>query len=438
MIEKPTEQLNDLTRRRDRVLATVDTAPEQAVLEARKLAEHICKAIYRQALEEDPGQNRMLAELVKKLDKAGLLPPEVCINLHTVRGFGNFGAHDQGQDPGEIHREAVQPCMAAVTYLVTWYCKSYLGQEPRAATDTQRNVRGRTVYSERFRVFLENDGEIDKEETQTLRDLGEGYGLATGEMQELEHEVRAQLAARARSEEERQAVERAEQARIEEQRRRQDAADRRQREQAEKREQRELAAQEKASEAQRRKSERSRKRQEERERKEQERRRKKEQEELASKELQRLREQGLAPESLLQRFKEPVLHDLRRVWRDAIVVSWTGYGLQLEYGIRKQEGGLLHWLYCWPSKITKPLVVGLGIRKWGTLAWQWKDASRESRDRGIWPILTAIARTPPLGLGCAIVMLIRIGVATLATLVALCPFLGLFPWLGHFWLRTRK
>lgn len=138
--------------------------------------------------------------------------------------------------------------------------------------------------------------------------------------------------------------------------------------------------------------------------------------------------------SMMTRFSVHVSGDIGAVLEDVFRIPWGGYGLSLQYGIRNQHGGLIQRLYVVPSKLAVPVAQLFGILKWNTLCWHWREAMRESRTNGIWPVLGACLRTPLLVVGGALVMLIRL-------LVALCVVpVGLVlagPWFLDFYLRNR-
>ena len=148
----------------------------------------------------------------------------------------------------------------------------------------------------------------------------------------------------------------------------------------------------------------------------------------------RARRDRSPPSSLRRRFWSHVSSDLRGIWEDVFRVTWKGYGLTLKYGIRERPGGLIHRLYCPPSRLALPAAQLSGILKWNTLGWHWRVAMRESRTDGIWPVLGACLRTPLLVVGGVLVSLIRLLVAVCASTLGM---LLIGPWFLDFYLRNR-
>jgi tRNA A-37 threonylcarbamoyl transferase component Bud32 len=156
----------------------------------------------------------------------------------------------------------------------------------------------------------------------------------------------------------------------------------------------------------------------------------------AARRAQRITDRRIStrPGSLGKRFGVHVSTDLRGIWEDVFRVTWKGYGLTLQYGIRDRSGGLIQRLYCPPSRLALPVAKLCGILKWNTLGWHWRVALRESRTDGIWPVLGACLRTPLLVVGGVLVSLIRLLVAVCASTLGM---LLIGPWFLDFYLRNR-
>ena len=154
MNRKDAKELDDLTQRRDRVIEVAQTHPEQAATEARKLAERICKSVYRRERSDKLDSKSMLGPMIKKLTNAELLPLDIGTVLGTIQHIGNIGSHDQDSEGHSLSVESVSPSIAALVTVVNWYCKKYLGKMPRAPVDAERNVLARQTYSQQFKTFL--------------------------------------------------------------------------------------------------------------------------------------------------------------------------------------------------------------------------------------------------------------------------------------------
>jgi hypothetical protein len=112
----------------EKTLRYREADPEIALAQARKSAEAICKQIYRsEGLEAGgkPAAKMMLDELLSALARRRCLPRHIIHPLRTIQAFGNFGAHDQGEDACYITTEYIQPCLAALATVVSWYFQDY-------------------------------------------------------------------------------------------------------------------------------------------------------------------------------------------------------------------------------------------------------------------------------------------------------------------------
>ena len=97
--------------------------PEPTLMSARKVAEAICKQIFIQKFQRNPGQ-MLLEDMLQKLEAKNLLPEHINI-LRTIQSYGNFGVHDQGEDAEPITMADIQPCVSALDTLVNWFKEYY-------------------------------------------------------------------------------------------------------------------------------------------------------------------------------------------------------------------------------------------------------------------------------------------------------------------------
>lgn len=98
--------------------------PEAFLWMGRKTAEAICRQIFEKEISPKVGKltlDKFIEELVKK----DILPRSVQIPLRTIQDYGNFGAHDQGEESKIITKEYAQPCLPALDSLVKWYFLDY-------------------------------------------------------------------------------------------------------------------------------------------------------------------------------------------------------------------------------------------------------------------------------------------------------------------------
>jgi uncharacterized protein YjbI with pentapeptide repeats len=117
-------QIKDLSRIILKAQRYAESDPEVSLAQARKSAEAICRLVFAAEIG-DPGATITLAELIRRLKEARILPIKVLVPLGTIQAYGNYGAHPQG-DIGEIEPEFVAPCLAALDQVTSWYFNVYL------------------------------------------------------------------------------------------------------------------------------------------------------------------------------------------------------------------------------------------------------------------------------------------------------------------------
>ncbi|MCK5794885.1 MAG: EVE domain-containing protein [Anaerolineales bacterium] len=117
-------------RQIDKMVQYQDSDPAASLAKARVVAETVCKQIYvNEGLEKGsrPAGRMMLEELLKALNQHHALPRQIHLSLLTIQYFGNFGAHDQGEESWEITDNSVKSCFHALVNVVSWYFKKYKG-----------------------------------------------------------------------------------------------------------------------------------------------------------------------------------------------------------------------------------------------------------------------------------------------------------------------
>ncbi len=98
--------------------------PESSLNQARKAAELICKELYDDSDESGRPSNSMtLNELMEQLERRGVISKITTLHLRTVRDYGNFGSHDQGEESLNVTSEMITPCLAALICLGEWWVK---------------------------------------------------------------------------------------------------------------------------------------------------------------------------------------------------------------------------------------------------------------------------------------------------------------------------
>ena len=100
-----------------------NTDPEVALMLARKTAEAIAKHII-QASSFSPG-GLMLDKLIEKMSSDNMVAKKILNPLRTIQAYGNYGAHDQQNDYGEIDKEYASPCIMAIETVYKWFDEKY-------------------------------------------------------------------------------------------------------------------------------------------------------------------------------------------------------------------------------------------------------------------------------------------------------------------------
>ena len=125
----------------DKSIAYRSRDPEAALMMARKAAEAICRQLFVREVGANP-TTLTLDGFIDKLVSAKALPKRIVVPLRTIQGYGNYGAHDQGDEDGanSITTEYVQPCLQALATVVEWYFSEYQEDEkcdPLPAAETR-------------------------------------------------------------------------------------------------------------------------------------------------------------------------------------------------------------------------------------------------------------------------------------------------------------
>jgi hypothetical protein len=100
------------------------TDPESALNQARKAAELICRELYDSSgLGESakPSTKCGLDELIQQLQRNEIVSRTIYLHLCTVRDYGNFGSHDQGDESMLVTPDLASPCLEALACLAKWY-----------------------------------------------------------------------------------------------------------------------------------------------------------------------------------------------------------------------------------------------------------------------------------------------------------------------------
>lgn len=102
--------------------------PPEALNNMRKAAEAICKDVLDAAFQSSPNQNRKpaktfnsLEDMINRIRKDSLIPSSVENCLTSLQSFGNFGSHDQEEDPQSISVEMAESTFGHLTTVVEWY-----------------------------------------------------------------------------------------------------------------------------------------------------------------------------------------------------------------------------------------------------------------------------------------------------------------------------
>lgn len=126
----------------DRTLSYEEEDPETALMHARKAAEAICRHLFIREISPNPG-NLMLDDLIKKLVAKGKLPKSIAVPLRTIQSYGNFGAHEHGEDLADsITAEYIRPCLGALAVVVNWYVTQVGGHDSQTPRPPASPPRG--------------------------------------------------------------------------------------------------------------------------------------------------------------------------------------------------------------------------------------------------------------------------------------------------------
>jgi hypothetical protein len=129
-----------LAERLEKVRRYVDSDPENALTEARRAAELVCKYLLLQ--HSDPTVSLSVAtleQLRQRLRDSGRdLPPVIDRHLENIRWYGNFGSHDQFDKlhpPRWNAKTGAHACLAILEELLSWFFTEYLGVPKPISTE---------------------------------------------------------------------------------------------------------------------------------------------------------------------------------------------------------------------------------------------------------------------------------------------------------------
>ncbi len=111
------------------------SAPDAAVMRARKAAEFICKYIVRREVDTSYAETsyQKMIERVRKLknDRGNpVVPTVVAAELFVIQLYGNVGVHDQ--DDSEVGPSQAIGCLQSLAFIVEWFVGTYLDLESSA------------------------------------------------------------------------------------------------------------------------------------------------------------------------------------------------------------------------------------------------------------------------------------------------------------------
>jgi len=103
--------------------------PGPCLNKARTIAEAICCAVYAKQTGRrlDEGKAKGLQTFINKLRNDCDVPVSIVKQLNSVREYGNYGSHHQGEP---IPPHIVSSCLFALDAVYTWYQTTHLVAEP--------------------------------------------------------------------------------------------------------------------------------------------------------------------------------------------------------------------------------------------------------------------------------------------------------------------
>lgn len=127
LLEKDQQNIRSLVQKAAQFL---ETEPQVALSLARKSAEAICKQVISHEgmdLSGRPTSTMVLEQLLDVLTRGEAVPTSIKLALRTIQSYGNFGAHDQGDENDAITSEYSRTCLDALNTVATWYFSKYVG-----------------------------------------------------------------------------------------------------------------------------------------------------------------------------------------------------------------------------------------------------------------------------------------------------------------------
>jgi hypothetical protein len=117
LLNRFTEQMNDLREGIERAMRIADGDPEMALARSRKVLELLIRDIFQRRLGRPPG-TRPLENLIQQLVKAGYFPARLEAYATTVRMLGNVGIHRFGE---AVSSADVNQSLLQLLPILEWY-----------------------------------------------------------------------------------------------------------------------------------------------------------------------------------------------------------------------------------------------------------------------------------------------------------------------------
>ncbi len=119
--------------------------PKAALWMARKTAEAICRQLFVEHISPNPG-DLTLDKYIELLSSNGLLEKNIIIPLQTIRNYGNFGAHDQGEESDKITNDYIKPCLHSLETVIIWYTNKYKPKSPKPGGTPEATAESKLFY----------------------------------------------------------------------------------------------------------------------------------------------------------------------------------------------------------------------------------------------------------------------------------------------------
>jgi hypothetical protein len=150
------KQINELKKEADRLQKS---SPENAVMNARKACEAICKHIcIKSGLIKSKESMHMfpLSKMIYLIEDKGKAPAPIIEDIRFIQKKGNIVAHSTEK----INPEDATPVLYALTNLVNWYfsgttAKPERIEAPNIFVETEK-VTDQVIFKEKIRKTLNN------------------------------------------------------------------------------------------------------------------------------------------------------------------------------------------------------------------------------------------------------------------------------------------